>query len=367
VNDGRLSVALDATPLISGRTGVARYVTELAAALERQGVDVRRFAVGRASVQPPPGLRRIRVPLRFVERWWQIAPTPRVERLVDGADVVHATSLTVPPSRRPLVVTVHDLAAVEHPHLHPPRQVHQLRGLLAALDRADAILAVSQTTADALMARGVDTAKIFVTLNGATPFREAESTPSVDTTGLPEPGSYLLAVGETSARKGYPTLLRALAQLGGVAPRLVVVGPAGGDEARIRDLIAELDLRHCVVRFGAVNDEELAHLYRGALALCFTSIAEGFGLPVLEAFATGVPVIAAEIPAVREVAGDAAFFVPPNDEDRLAEALRAVSSDSGLRARLAAAGLERAAAFSWDDTAERTLAAYQTALAVARS
>jgi glycosyltransferase involved in cell wall biosynthesis len=145
-----------------------------------------------------------------------------------------------------------------------------------------------------------------------------------------------------------------------------MVGPSSGDEARIRDTIAVHGLGARVVRLGAVSDNALAGLYSGALALCFPSVAEGFGLPVLEALAAGVPVVASDIPVVREVARNAALLIPVGDEDALAEGLRAVSSDSELRERMATAGRERAASFHWDRTAEITLTAYETALSAAR-
>jgi glycosyltransferase involved in cell wall biosynthesis len=362
VSHADLTVALDATPLISGRTGIARYVTELGAALERRGVDVRRFAIGRGSREPSSDIRRIRVPLRIVERWWAGVPGPSLERFVGPADVVHAAGLLVPRTRRPLVVTVHDLAALDYPELHPDRHVRQVRALLKALDRAAVVLAVSGATADGLVARGIDRAKVLVAPLGATPLDTSNGT-AADTAVVAEPGSYLLTVGEASPRKGYTTLLRAFASLGATAPRLLMVGPPAGDEARIRDTIAMFHLESRVVRLGAVSDGELAGLYQGALALCFPSVAEGFGLPVLEALAAGVPVVASDISVVREVAGDAALLVPVDDEGLMAKALHAVSVDPQLRARLADAGRHRATAFRWDRTAEVTLAAYRTATA----
>jgi glycosyltransferase involved in cell wall biosynthesis len=105
-------------------------------------------------------------------------------------------------------------------------------------------------------------------------------------------------------------------------------------------------------------------LYRGALALCFPSVAEGFGLPVLEALGAGVPVIASDLPVLREIGSDTALFVPVGDDEALAKAFDAVS-DSRLRTRLAAAGRDRAAAFTWERTAEGTMSAYRRALATA--
>jgi glycosyltransferase involved in cell wall biosynthesis len=355
-----LRIAMDATPVITGRTGAARYVTALSAALERRGVEVRRFAIGRAPIPAPSDVRRVRVPLRVVQRWWRTTSWPPAERLIGRADVVHATGLTVPPTRAPLVVTVHDIAALDHPNLHPPRQVREVTAQVAALGRAAVVVASSQATADRLVARGVHHDRITVVPLGLTQSPEAP----VGTDGEPVRGPYLLAVGETSSRKGYLTLLRALARTGTDGPLCVIAGPAGGDEPRIRRAIDELQLQGRVVRLGPVDDGTLAGLYRDALALCFPSVAEGFGLPVLEALGAGVPVIASDLPVLREVGGDAALFVPVGDEEALANAFDAVS-DSRLRTRLAAAGRDRAAAFTWERTAEGTIHAYRRALATA--
>jgi glycosyltransferase involved in cell wall biosynthesis len=360
MSQSHLRIAMDATPIITAQTGAARYVAALSAALERHSVDVRRFAIGRAPIPAPPDVRRVRVPLRLVQRWWRTVSWPPADRLIGLADVVHATGLTVPPTSAPLVVTVHDIAALDYPNLHPPRQVREVATQVASLDRAAVVVASSEVTADRLIARGVDRDRIIVVPLGLTTLPEA---PPAGTDDQPVRGSYLLAVGETSSRKGYKTLLRALARTGADGPLLVMAGPAGGDETSILRDIGALQLQERVVRLGPVDDSVLAGLYRGALALCFPSIAEGFGLPVLEALGAGVPVIASDLPALREVGGDAALFVPVGNEEALARALDAVASDSRLRTRLAVAGRDRARAFTWDRTAEATIGAYRLALA----
>jgi glycosyltransferase involved in cell wall biosynthesis len=352
-----LRVAFDVTPVISGSTGIARYTTQLADALERESTDVRRFAVGRAAFPVPSGARHLQVPARVLERWWRVVEWPRAEQLVKGADLVHATGPLTPATRRPLVVTVHDVAALRYPDLHPARHVNQQRAQLKALGRAAAIAAVSASTADELANLGIAADRIVVTPLGLTPLPEPVASPD-----RPEPG-YVLAVGETSPRKRYPTLLRALAQLDGQL-RLVMAGPPGGDEQRIQKLVAELGLTSRVQRFGAVSDASLSGLYEGALALCFPSIAEGFGLPVLEAMACGVPVVVSDIPVMHEVAGDAAaMYVPVDDTGAWAAALAEIAALTDRRDALAVAARDQAAAFTWDRTAKATVRAYELAAA----
>jgi glycosyltransferase involved in cell wall biosynthesis len=349
-------VAFDVTPVISGRTGIARYVNELGAALERRPVELHRYAIGRSSYPLPVGTRHVHVPARIVDRWWRVVPWPNVDRLAGDADVVHATGLLTPPTRHPLVVTVHDVAAVRYPNLHPTRHVRQQRTQLRALDRAAAILTVSQATADDLVHFGVRPERIVVAPLGLS------SLPQAAATGLTaeRKRGYLLTVGESSPRKRYDVVLRALSRVDRDL-ELVMAGPPAADEERLRSLVGALGLGSRVRRLGAVPDAALAGLYRDALALCFPSVAEGFGLPVLEAMAAGLPVVARDIPVARELAGDAAIYLAGDDERVWAETIEALVSDAALRERCSSAGRARAAEFTWDRTAAATLEAYRIA------
>jgi glycosyltransferase involved in cell wall biosynthesis len=357
MTDAPPRVAFDATPAISGSTGVARYVNELGAALERRGTTLRRFAVGRAAFPVPAHTRHLRVPARLLEPWWRAVRQPTIERLLGGVELVHATGLLTPATRRPLVMTVHDMAALRHPELHPDRHVRQQRAQLALLDRAAVIVTVSRATADDLVELGIPAARLVVAHPGRTELPPESAAPP----GLPA-GPYLLTVGETSPRKGYPVLLRALARLGGDLP-LVMAGPPAGDEECVRALAETPALRPRVRRLGAVGDATLAALYRGALALCFPSVAEGFGSPVLEAMGAGLPVVASDIPVLRELAGDAALFVAHDDQDAWAAALERIAGEERLRRELSERGRRRAAEFTWERSAAATLAAYRLALA----
>jgi glycosyltransferase involved in cell wall biosynthesis len=352
-------VAFDATPVISGRTGIARYVTELGSALEQRGVDLRRFAVGRNAFPIPPRTHHIRTPARVIETAWRTVHWPRLEQLVGDIDLVHATGLLMPVTGRPLVVTVHDIAAVRYPELHPERHVRQQRAHLDALHHADVVVTVSASTADDLGYTGFPADRIVVAPLGVTPLRESGPIP----TGLSD--GYLLTVGETSPRKRYGVVLGAIAQLADDT-RLAMAGPPAGDDERLRTLVASLDLGGRVSFLGAVSEPTLAGLYQHALALCFPSVSEGFGLPVLEAMAAGVPVIAADIPVIRELAGDAVLYPSAGDAGGWAEAIQALAGDPTLRRTLVEAGRTRTARLTWDRTAERTLAAYDLALGHSR-
>ena len=342
--------------MTAGATGVARYVTQLDVALSRAGVDVRRYAVGRGPHAPPTGTARLRVPLRVLRPWWRHVSVPRVEHVAGSCDLVHVTDLAPPPTRMPIVMTVHDLDAVDHPHLHDPQARRlQLEQLAAARDRAAAVIADSEVTAAALRAHGVDAGKITVVHLGTSRLAEpAESAvPAVP---------YLLFVGSIDRRKGLDTLLDGFARASLADTHLVLVGPDGHEASVIRDQVVALGIDHHVDLRGHVDDAELAALYSRAIAFCFPSRAEGFGLPVLEAMAAGTPVLASDLPIIREVAGAAARYVPVGDPGAWAAAMATLVADVAGRDELAAAGARRAATFRWDDTARSTMAVYRSVL-----
>ncbi|MBA2496385.1 MAG: glycosyltransferase family 4 protein [Acidimicrobiia bacterium] len=350
-----LRVAVDATPVVCGRTGIAAYVRELVAALPGHDVAPLLFSVGRAHQPVPAGCRHLPVPSRIVHRSWGLGGPPRAELIAGGRPaLVHATSLLPPTSRRPVVATVQDLAALERPDLHPERSVRQLRALVAHLHRAVIVLAISEATAEVVAGHGVDRSRIVVTPLGLVGLGDAALGRVVD-------APYLLAVGEQMPRKGLDLVLEALAA-DPALPDLVHVGPEASGTAELRAAVERLGLGHRVRFLGFVPGAELSRLVRDADALVYPSLAEGFGLPVLEAMAVGTPVVASDLPALREVAGDAAVLVPAGDVGALATGIGQVLSDDALRVRLRTAGPARAATFTWDRCAALTAVAYNRAL-----
>jgi glycosyltransferase involved in cell wall biosynthesis len=349
-------IALDVTPELLATTGVARYSRELRGALSRRDdCALTTFAIGRRTQPVPAGTRHIAVPLRAVHASWRAFGVPRAERFAGPAEVIHSLDLVPPPTRLPLVVTVHDLVTVDRPELHSARSRRIQHLQRAALGRAAAIVTVSQSTAEELVASGIDSDRIHPTPNGLTRL-PAPAYPPLPT------GPFVLAVGTLEPRKGHELLIRAFARADVEATRLVFAGPTAGRADALEALARELGIGERLSVLGFVDDATLAALYRDATLLCLPSFGEGFGLPVLEAMAAGLPVLASDLPAIREVTGGGAVLFAPGDVDALTAALTRLLGDERLRAELADHGPTRAAAFTWDATAAATMRAYDAAI-----
>jgi glycosyltransferase involved in cell wall biosynthesis len=341
-------VVVDADVLGRRRTGDETYVRNLLAELGplAEGSGLRIGAVTRHPELVPDGIEPIELATSSQELrlGWKLPHTLRRRR----AALSHTQyALPVRPPC-PCVVTVHDLSFVHRPEVMRWKDRIVFRTVVPrAVRGAVRTFTVSERTKrDLVVTYGADPARIVVTPNGIDPiFRPPAPDEPSDNLSL---GNYVLAVGAIERRKNQLAALEAATAVG---MRLVVVGPE-----RDAALAAELRRRGARVE-GYVEQERLAELYRGAACLLQTSLYEGFGLPVLEAMASGTPVVAVPEPALREV-GDDAMLVA--DERELPDALhRAVAE----RNRLAAAGLERARQFSWRTTAERTLETYLEVLA----
>jgi glycosyltransferase involved in cell wall biosynthesis len=276
--------------------------------------------------------------------------------MAPGTDVVHTPDLVPPPTRRPLVVTLHDVAAVDRPDLHPPRSVAaQQQQLRAARERASVVICVSRATADAARSHGVDPSRVVVVPNGVTPL------PCPDPSRTPD-GAFLLAVGSLNPRKGFDALVAAFAEAD--LPddlRLVLAGEPGWNGTSVQEAIARHGLTSRVTCLGRVSDAQLASLYEQCTAVCVPSHAEGFGLPILEAAAAGAAVVASDLPVFRELAGAVALFSPAGDVPAWAGALERIATDTALREAAETKGRAVAGDFTWERAAELTVGAYEQA------
>jgi glycosyltransferase involved in cell wall biosynthesis len=338
-------VAIDADVLGRERTGDETYMRNLLRELAQlaPGSGLRLAAVTRRADLVPVGVEPVE--LRTRSQVFRMAVTlPRLLRRL-GADLAHTQYALPFRLHCPGVVTVHDLSFEREPRLFSLKdRLLFRRAVPRAVRRAVRVLTVSERTKeDLVQLYGAAADRVVVTPNGVDPAFHPAPSDAVSQ------GAYVLAVGAIQARKNQLAALEAASAAG--LP-LVVVGPE-----KNAALARELRLGGARLE-GHVEIERLAELYRGAACLVQASHFEGFGLPVLEAMASGTPVVSVREPALEEVAGDAALFVA---EDGLADGIREAVRE---RERLSAAGLQRARAFSWRATAERTIAVYREILGI---
>jgi glycosyltransferase involved in cell wall biosynthesis len=269
-----------------------------------------------------------------------------------NADLLHYFDVTGPvlARRHPFVATVHDTAFV---YGYAPRSSAYKRRLYPwALARARALVAVSQFAKDeAVRHFGADPAKIEVVHSGPGLFAPDGAAPAQPAA---EEGPFLLYVGNLGGNKNLPFLVRSFA-LADPPARLVLAGRARGGLDDLREAIDVAPNRERIELRSDVPDAELEWLYRSAAALLLPSVYEGFGFTALEAMGRGCPVLASDIPALREVSGSGALLLALGDEAAWADAMRRVVADEALRADLRARGAETVARYSWEATARGVL------------
>jgi len=325
-----MNVAIDASPLIQTRAGTARYLKALLRELRRrEDVEVSSRTFGRAG--------RLSTLARDAV-WYPFALGRRRD-----ADVLHCPTYRGPlRPELPLVVTVHDLAVFRHPDaFNRWTRTYSPRVVPLVLAAARRIIAVSEFTRRELIdLLRIPEQKIHVVPNGV------EDTFTAD--GPAADGEYVLAVGTLEPRKNLPRLIEA-ARRNHVELRVVGARGWGGVEVG----------GNGVRWLGEIDDAHLARLYRGALCVAYPSLYEGFGIPVLEAMACGVPVVTSRGTAMEEVADGAAVLVDPHDPGELAAGIERAAAE---RETLVSRGLERARSFRWDAVADATVAVYHEAV-----
>jgi glycosyltransferase involved in cell wall biosynthesis len=344
----RSLVVLDADVLGRERTGDETYVRNLLRELAGLESELELAAVTRRPDLVPEGVRAVELrahsqPLRMALRLPML-----LRRLRPGLS--HFLYVVPPVHRGTAVVTVQDLSFERHPELMGASDRFFFRTFVRpSVRRAARVLTGSDWTKRDLVERyGVAAEKVVVTPYGVDPTFGPDG-PAAD--GAP----YALFVGGLEPRKNPLAALEAVA-LSDSSLRLIVAGPARGRSAELSRAVSRFGLNSRVELRGHVAREELASLYRGASCLVFPSRYEGFGLPVLEAMASGTPVVATTAGSVPEVAGDAAILVDPGDAAALAGGIERALAD---RERLRAAGLERSRSYTWTETARKTLGVYR--------
>lgn len=367
-------IAFDATPadLVPG-SGVSQYATNLLAALiARQ--DGRRYTVltnPAATVRAGTGmLRKASAIVPFRSLWMQFALPGILARL--RPDLCHFTNFLAPVRGRcPFVVTFHDMGVFLHPRFHAWRNLAAARAIVPLVARrARRIITVSQSArADIISVLGVPASQIDVVYEAASPaFRPIEDQVELERVRrkyrLSTP--FVLHVGTIEPRKNLCRLIEAIGLMRhrGCRETLVMAGAVGWKCADVLRLV-EHSPPGMVRMLGYVPQEDLPALYNLARVVVFPSLYEGFGLPIVEAMACGVPVVTSNRSSMQEIAGGAALLVDPENPESLAHALEEVLNDEHVHAMLIAAGRRRADEFSWTRAAEETVSVYERATGTA--
>ena len=348
--------------------GIAISTVELLRALTQRGdldivgVSARHREPPPEAFRPPVPVRQLPLPRRALYEAWQWLRHPLVERATGPVDVVHDAGYVVPPSNAPLVATVHDLLFLTYPeHYTWHSRAVLRRGLVLARRHARLVICPSKATMDACRSAGIGSERLRLVPWGVRvrPLDASEAEAIRRRYGIERP--YVLFCGTREPRKNLPRVLEAFRRLDRPGFELVLAGPHGWKE-ELADGIAALEGR--VRSLGFVPPEDLDALYAGAAVVVYPSLAEGFGLPVLEAMAHGVPVVTSAGTATEEVAGDAALLVDPLDIDAIAGEIERALDDRELASSLGAAAKERASSFTWQRSAELAAAVYVEAAAM---
>lgn len=351
-------------------SGVSQYTRHLLSAMfEAGGADLRLYAgshrhqnetIHRFLPPLPEGSEIVfsRMPTRLLEYLWQYRLWP-MERVLGRMDIFFEPNFFPPyVAAAPIVCTVHDLSFMRHPEWFPDGvAAARHRGMQHVMENAAAVIAVSRFTRDEIAdiwPKHAD--KVSVIHEAPGPEFVPPEADRVDALrrrmGLEQP--FLLYVGALESRKRIDALIegfRSLRRRVGGDVRLVLAGHAGYGEARFADALRQGVAEGWIVRPGFVDQADLPALYAASRGVCYLSAYEGFGLPPLEALSCGAPVLASDIPVLREVLGDAALYADPDDADGVGRQMERmmkgeVGGDPSLLPR----------AYSWRQAADETLA-----------
>lgn len=367
-----MRIGIDATALPTQLGGAGYYIVNLIQTLTRVDQE-NEYVVFAKRIHAPlfqlsNHTQIIRVPLasRVLRIAWEQTVLPRLARQFN-LSVLHSPHYTMPLLKTcPTVVTYHDMTFFLYPELHKPykRIFFKLIVRLSA-GRAGAIIADSESTRrDILRILKPNAQHVFaIPLGVSEKFRRIDNVLEIERIrskfNLPE--RVVLYVGTLEPRKNLPVLVRTFKELvdRGSNYSLVIAGRKGWQYAEIFQTLENSGIQDRVIFLDYVPEIDLPFLYNAADLFVYPSLYEGFGLPVLEAMACGVPVITSNVSATPEIAGDAGLLVDPHDTDEWADAMHLVLTDRTLHDTLAHKGLERSKLFSWERTARETLAVYE--------
>lgn len=365
-----LTVAVDTGPLYGPMTGVGRAVSGVLDEFQRRQAEIQivPYVVSRRA-RLHPGSRRLPYPAALALMAWSRSDHPRADSHLRPADIIHGMNYVVPPARCPRVVSVYDTWALRNPELCSA-VVNRAMHVLQRNIRSGAVVhASSHATAQDVLEL-FPRAIVHVAHLGAPPPAVHGTEDSWDLVShdisaiVKSTAPYILTVGTIERRKNLPRFIEAFAAHASTHGdvHLVIAGGPGDDSEAVQATIDRLDsaLVSRIALVGRVSDRALEALYANAHLVAYPSLDEGFGFPILEAMAHGVPVLAAGTGSIPEVAGEAAVLIDPLDIDSMAEAIDHLMADDALRRILTERGRERCAEFTWQKTADSLIGLYRT-------
>lgn len=366
-----MRIVMDLRSAHPGLTGIGRYAANLCLSLERSGADLELHALvspTRSSILDACSSTHFHVIAEQELDWDHIRLPDLLQDL--GAEVFHSPLFLLPSIEVcKYVCTVHDAIPVARPDLTSPSFASFFHsGMSRIANSHHKLVAVSDHARHDITTRMNILPERVTTIHEAISpiFRpKAKQGPPSLLSELRLPPSYVLFVGALDRRKNLPRLLQALRHLGDaykLKPTMVIVGGPSGDGYAVSTDIRKHALERQVVVLGRVTDELLVELYAHASVFVFPSLYEGFGLPVVEAMASGTPVIASKTTSIPEVAGEAALLVDPEDHREISAAMAKVLSDPELAADLSRQGVSRAAEFSLEKHGSRLSEFYRRIL-----
>ncbi len=380
---GTRRIGIDVTSALTQKGGIGRYTRELVQALvalnskdefQLFSAHIPEVELLDRSLPAAANVRHRMAPLseRWLYRLWYRARLPLPVQWFTGyLDLFHSPDFVLPPTsgRIPTLLTVHDLSFLHYPQTFPPVLVDYLNRVVPwSVERATHILADSRSTRQDLLAKWrVPAEKVTVLYSGVSEhFRPIKDDVLIKATrqkyGLDE-RPYILAVGTVQPRKNYQMLIRAFRPVAvGLPHNLVFIGAKGWLNEPLKLEIKRQGLSERIKFTGFVADDDLPALYCGASLLAFPSLYEGFGLPIVEAMACGLPCLISDASSLPEVGGQAAILLSPSSDVIWSETMIEVLTDTAKQSQMGKDGIEQARLFSWKKAASELLQIYQLLL-----
>lgn len=353
-----MKVAIDIQSTVGKRTGFGNYVLGLLEGF-KQASRAPEFVClkhGRKVAMRTLG-RILWDQIEFPFKAWSKKP-----------DLVHKPCFAGPIFYRgPLVLTVHDIITYIYPkNISATSRIYWNGVFISSIKTAKIIITASEASKrDFVNLLGVDSARVHVIYHGIfdsfKPRETAEARCGLHSLKLPS--RYFMCVGSLEPRKNLPMIIKTyLSVAGKIQEDLVIVGKPAWGLKELDSVLKGHKFQNRVCFLGYVGDDQLPLLYNAATGLLFPSLYEGFGLPPLEAMASGCPVVCSNTSSVPEVVGDAGLLLDPKEESLWSDAILRLSEDPSLREKMSNGGIQRAENFTWKECAEKTMAVYEKAL-----